>query len=100
MKFNHLLGSVTETAVRGLGDLMCSPPPEDAYTQLQARLLVAHTLTKFQRMEKPIDAQALGSQKPSHMLHDLVQFCPDGEAQDFPVPDSPAATNGDQDHPG
>jgi hypothetical protein len=67
MKFNHVLGSVTETAVRGLGNLMCSPPPEDVYTQLQPRLLAAHTLTKFQRMEKPIDLQA---RWPEAVRHD------------------------------
>jgi hypothetical protein len=81
MKFYHILGSLPETAVRGLGDLMRGPPPEDAYIQLKARLLAAHTLTEFQRMEKLHAAQALGGQKPSDMLHDLVQFCPDGEAQ-------------------
>jgi hypothetical protein len=81
LKFYHVLGSLPETAVRGLGDLMRGPPPEDAYTQLRTRLLVAHTLTEFQRMEKLLAAQALGGQKPSDMLHDLVQFCPDGEAQ-------------------
>ena len=32
-------------------------------------------------MEKLLAAQALGGQKLSDMLHDLVQFCPDGEAQ-------------------
>ncbi len=32
-------------------------------------------------MEKLLTVQALGSQKPSDMLHDLVQFCPDNEAQ-------------------
>jgi hypothetical protein len=81
MKFNHVLGSLPETAVRGLGDLMCGPPPEDAYTQLKAQLLAAHTLTEFQRMEKLLALQALNGQKPSDMLHDLVHFCPDGKAQ-------------------
>jgi hypothetical protein len=32
-------------------------------------------------MEKLLAAQALDGQKPSDMLHDLVQFCLDGEAQ-------------------
>jgi hypothetical protein len=80
MKFYYVLGSLLETAVRGLGDLMRGPPPEDAYTQLKVRLLAAHTLTEFQRMEKLLTAQALGGQKPSDMLHDLVQFYPDGKA--------------------
>ena len=52
MKFYHVLQSLTETAVRCLGDLMRGPPPEDANLQLKARLLAAHTLTEFQRMEK------------------------------------------------
>jgi hypothetical protein len=81
MKFYHVLGSLPETAVLGLGDLMRGPPPEDAYIQLKARLLADHTLSEFQRMEKLLPAQALGSQKQSDMLHDLVQFCPYGEAQ-------------------
>jgi hypothetical protein len=81
MKFYHVLGSLPETAVRGLGDLMHGPPPEDAYIQLKAWLLATHTLTEFQRMEKLLAAQALGGQKPSDMLHDLVLFCPDSEAQ-------------------
>ncbi len=81
MKFYHILGSLPETAVRGLGNLTQGPPPEDTYIQLKARLLAAHTLTDFQRMEKLLAAQALGGQKPSDMLHDLVQFCTDGEAQ-------------------
>jgi hypothetical protein len=81
MKFYHVLGSLPETEVRGLGDLMRGPPTEDAYTQLRTRLLAAHTFTEFQRMEKVLAAQALGCQKPSDMLHDLVQFCPDSQAQ-------------------
>jgi hypothetical protein len=81
MKFYHVLGSLPETTVLGLGDLMRGPPQEDAYIQLKVWLLAAHTLTEFQRMEKLLAAQALGSQKPSDMLHDLVQFCLDGEAQ-------------------
>ncbi len=81
MKFYQVLGSLLEMAVNCLGDLMHGPPPEDAYIQLKAQLLAAHTFTKFQRMEKLLTAQALGGQKLSDMLHDLVQFCPDNEAQ-------------------
>jgi hypothetical protein len=99
LKFYYVLGSLSETAVRSLGDLMRSPPPENAYTQLRTRLLAAHTLTEFQRMEKLLAAQALGGQKPSD-LHDLVQFCPDdGADQDLQVPVSSAASNRDPDHP-
>jgi hypothetical protein len=62
MKFYHVLGSLPETEVCGLGDLMRSPLSEDAYTQLKARLISAHTLTEFQTMEKLLAAQ--GSRQP------------------------------------
>jgi hypothetical protein len=56
-------------------------PPPDAYQQLKTRLLAAHTLTEFQRMDKLLSAQPLGGQKPSDFLYELVQFCPEGESQ-------------------
>jgi hypothetical protein len=60
LKFYHVLGSLPETAVLGLGDLMRGPPQEDTYTQLRTRLLAAHTLTEFQRM----DARRPGPWRP------------------------------------
>jgi hypothetical protein len=32
-------------------------------------------------MDKLLSAQPLGGQKPSDLLHELVQFCPEGESQ-------------------
>jgi hypothetical protein len=81
LRFYYVLGALPESAVRGLGDLMRGPPPPDAYQQLKTRLLAAHTLTEFQRMDKLLSAQPLGGQKPSDLLHELVQFCPEGESQ-------------------
>ena len=77
LRFYYVLGALPESAVRGLGDLMRGPPPPDAYQQLKTRLLAAHTLTEFQRMDKLLSAQPLGGQKPSDLLHELVQFCPE-----------------------
>ncbi len=79
--FYYVLGALPESAVRGLGDLMRGPSPPDAYQQLKTRLLAAHTLTEFQRMDKLLSAKPLGGQKPSDLLHELVQFCPEGESQ-------------------
>jgi hypothetical protein len=55
---------------------MLGPQLPDAYLQLKSRLLAAHTLTEFQRMDKLLSAQPFGGQKPSDLLHELVQFCP------------------------
>jgi hypothetical protein len=81
LRFYYVLGALPESAVRGLGDLMRGPPPPDAYHQLKTRLLATHTLTEFQRMDKLLSAQPLGGQKPSDLLHELVQFCPEGESR-------------------
>ena len=81
LRFYYVLRALPESAVRVLGDLMRGPPPPDAYQQLKTRLLAAHTLTEFQRMDKLLSAQPLGGQKPSDLLHELVQFCPEGESQ-------------------
>ena len=63
LRFYYVLGALPESAVRGLGDLMRGAPPPDAYQQLKTRLLAAHTLTEFQRMDKLLSAQPLGGQK-------------------------------------
>jgi hypothetical protein len=81
LRFYYVLGALPESAVRGLGDLMLGPPLPDAYQQLKTRLLAAHTLTEFQRIDKLLSAQPLGGQKPSDLLHELVQFCLEGETQ-------------------
>jgi hypothetical protein len=81
LRFYYVLGALPDSAVRGLGNLMRRPLPPDAYQQLKTRLLAAHTLTEFQRMDKLLSAQPLGGQKPSDLLHELVQFCPEGESQ-------------------
>jgi hypothetical protein len=59
---------------------MHGPPPLDTYQQLKMSLLVAHRLTEFPRMDKLLPAQPLGGQKPSDLLHELVQYCPKGES--------------------
>jgi hypothetical protein len=64
LRFYHVLGVLPKSAVRGLNDLMPSPPPVDTYQQLKTRLLAS--LSEFQRMDKLLSAQ----QKPSDLLHE------------------------------
>jgi hypothetical protein len=78
-RFMNVLGSLPEQVVRSVNDLLRGPAPPDAYTQLKARLLAAHGLTEFQRMEKLVSSQGLGGQKPSELLASMLQLCPAGE---------------------
>ena len=81
LKFYHAMGAIPESVVKTVADLLIGAPPADAYQQLQARLLAAHTLTEFQRIEKLLVSQSSSNQKPSDVLADLIQYCPAGEQQ-------------------
>jgi len=81
MRFYNAIGAIPEQLVKTVADLLAGPPPADAYDQLKARLLQAHTLTEFQRMEKLLRPTAVSGQKPSDVLADLLQLCPQGETQ-------------------
>lgn len=80
LKFYHVLTALPETSVRGMQDLLRGVPPPDAYQLVRARLLANHALTEYQRMEKLLSRQPLGGQRPSDMLHELIQYCPEGES--------------------
>ena len=80
-RYYLVLGALPETTVRSVADLVAAvPPPPDAYHQLRHRLLAGHRLTEFQRMEKLLQVQPLGAQRPTELLADMVQLCPAGEA--------------------
>jgi len=81
LKFYHARGAIPESVVKTVGDLLIGAPPADAYQQLQTRLLEAHTLAEFQRIEKLLMLQSSSNQKPSDILADLTQYCPVGKQQ-------------------
>ena len=69
-----------EVTVRAIVDLVGGPVPGDAYTQVKRRLLATHALTEFQRLEKLLQLQQLGAQRPTELLADMLQLCPTGES--------------------
>jgi hypothetical protein len=79
MQFYLAASAIPESQFRTLGDLLRGPPPPDAYTLLKNRLLAAHTLTNFQRMEQLTRYRPIGNQRPTELLSELAQFCPQGE---------------------
>jgi hypothetical protein len=79
-RYYHVLAALPEVTVRAIADLVGGPVPEDAYTQVKRRLLATHALTEFQRLEKLLQLQQLGAQRPSELLADMLQLCPAGES--------------------
>ena len=78
-RFLHVLKALPEHVIRTVNDLLQPGAPEDVYVQLRQRLLAAHGLTAYQRLEKLAAIQGLGGQKPSELLAVMGQLCPPGE---------------------
>jgi hypothetical protein len=78
-RFLNVLKALPEHVIRTVNDLLQPGAPEDVYVQLRQRLLAAHGLTAYQRLEKLAAIQGLGGQKPSELLAIMGQLCPPGE---------------------
>ena len=55
------------------------PPLFNPYTQLKARLLDAHQLTDFQKVDRLLKMGDLGARPPSELLAAMLELCPRGQ---------------------
>jgi hypothetical protein len=53
--------------------------PANPYTQLKVRLLTAHQLTDYQRVEQIFQLPPLGAPKPSELFAEMLRLCPRGQ---------------------
>jgi hypothetical protein len=74
-----VLTALPEATINFLANFVEVPLLADPYTQLQARLLVAHQLTDFQKMEFIKKMPSLGAQKPSELFAEMLRVCPKGQ---------------------
>jgi hypothetical protein len=76
----NVLAALPEATVMLIADLVESAPlPADPFDRLRARLVTAHQLTDIQKVEKLLAMPAMGQQKPSELLAEMLRFCPRGE---------------------
>ena len=59
------------------------PRPLDAFFRLRDRLVASHSLDMGQRVEQLLALPALGGQRPSALLAQMRQLCPQGEEAGF-----------------
>jgi hypothetical protein len=78
-KYDHLVGSLPRNSVGLVLDLLEQADATTPYTSLKHRLLAAHELTDFQRIEKLFQLEPLGSRKPSELLGEMLELCPRGQ---------------------
>jgi hypothetical protein len=84
IKYYLVLNALPESSVALIADLVEGDLPVDAYNQLRLRLMDAHHLNNYQKVEQLHSLPALGAQKPSEMLAEMLRLCPSGhEASPF-----------------
>jgi hypothetical protein len=79
MRYYHVLPCLPESTVNLVTDFVGGVLPANPYTQLKARLLAAHQLTDYQRVEQIFQLPPLGAQKPSELLAEMLRLCPRGQ---------------------
>jgi hypothetical protein len=78
-RYDHVLSSLSKDSLRLIMDLITSPPEDEPYSELKARLLSSHQLTDYQRIEKLLSMESLGDRRPSELLAHMLEMCPAGE---------------------
>jgi len=78
-KFSHVAPALPPKLFQSMMDLLDNEP-EDAYTVLKGRIVLAHEFTAVQKAAKVLQLPALGNQRPSELMASLMQFCPPGES--------------------
>jgi hypothetical protein len=73
------VGSLPRESIRQVLDVVERPDEATPYTSLKERLLAAHELTDFWRIEKLFHMEPMGAQKPSELLNHMLELCPRGE---------------------
>jgi hypothetical protein len=79
MRYYHVLPCLPESMINLVTDFVGGVLPANPYTQLKARLLAAHQLTDYQRVEQIFQLPPLGAQKPSELLAEMLRLCPRGQ---------------------
>jgi len=78
-KFDQLVGCLSKDSIGRVLDLVEHPPLFTPYTELKQRLLQAHQLTDYQKVDQLLKMEALGARKPSELLAAMLEVCPRGQ---------------------
>jgi hypothetical protein len=98
-RFDLIVAALDSDTILSVHHLVTSPPEDEPYTALKEGLLHNHQLTDYQRIEKLFAVETLGSRKPTQLLSQMMELCPEGEQQSkffrvsFPSPPSGLAAH-------
>jgi hypothetical protein len=80
-RFDLIVAALDSDTILSVHHLVTLPPEDEPYTALKEGLLHNHQLTDYQRIEKLFAVERLGSRKPTQMLSQMMELCPEGEQQ-------------------
>ncbi len=78
-RFDLTVAALSKEMVQLNVHTITNPDEDEPYTQLKTSLLQQHTLTSYQRIERLLAMDALGSRKPTQLLAEMLELCPDEE---------------------
>ena len=76
-----LIAALPHDSLRLVMDLAANPPAVGPYEAVKARLLQAHELTPYKKVEIIMSMPSLGARKPSQLMAAMLELCPPGQEQ-------------------
>jgi hypothetical protein len=79
-KYDFLLSSLPDSVINDVLDVIeTAADEENPYEHVKHRLLETHSLSDFEKLELLMKCEPLGGRKPSQLLAEMLQLCPEGE---------------------
>jgi hypothetical protein len=76
-RFNHTVAALSKEIIQLCFHAVAHPDDDEPYSILEDDLLQQHTLTKYQRIKRLLAVGPLGSRRPSQLLVEMMELCPD-----------------------
>ena len=78
-RYDYTISSLSKDSLRLVMDVITTPPDDEPYSAIKARLLSSHEMTDYQRIERLLSMDSLGDMRPSELLAHMLELCPAGE---------------------
>ena len=78
-RFDFAVAALSKEVIQLCFAAVAHPDEGEPYTRLKEDLLQQHSLTKYQRIERLHAVGGLGSRRPTQLLAEMMELCPDDE---------------------
>ncbi len=78
-RFDFAIAALSKEVIQLCFAPVAHPDKDEPYTRLKENLLQQHSRMKYQRIERLHAVGGLGSRRPSQLLAEMMELCPDEE---------------------